>query len=82
MHHLLPSARKHGLSDPRLVLTVSVAENGETARLAIDLARFIEAGINLEDIRNDADEISATMMRQILSDQTLSEDGVLTSTVA
>ena len=82
VHHLLPSARKHGLYDPRIVYTVSVAENGETAQLSIDLARFIEAGIDLDEIRNDADKISAKMMRQILSDQTLSSDGVLTSTIA
>lgn len=82
MHHLLPTARKHRLSDPRIAYTVSVPENGETARLDINVARFVEAGINLWDIQKNADEISATMLRQIVADQMLSNEGVLSSTVA
>ncbi len=82
MHHLLPTARKHRLSDPRIAYTVSVPENGETAHLDINLARFVEAGINLWNIQKNADEISATMLRQIVADQTLSNEGVLSSTVA
>lgn len=54
----------------------------ESAHFSINCRKFMEAGIDLRSLQNGADEISVSLMNWILSDQALSDEGVLSCTVA
>ena len=81
VNYLVPVAREHGITDLGVVYTVTVPEGGESAQLKVDCGKLMEAGVDLKDIRETSDEISTTLLRQILSDHAIDERGVVTCMV-
>ena len=78
---LVPMARNHEIANPEIVFTVSIPEGGEAAELKVDCSKLVATGIDLKTIWEYSDEISSALLRQILSDQSVDEQGVMTCTV-
>ena len=81
MQCLMPAAREFGIADPDIHFTVSVAEGGEQAQLKMDCKKLVEAGVVLPEVRGYSDEITSSLLRQILSDHSFEEEGTVTCTV-
>ena len=73
MSCLIPAVSKHGIAQPGIKLTVAVAESGETASLEVDCGALVEAGVDLNEAAELPDEISSTLLSQILSVQSFDE---------
>ena len=81
MQNLLPIARKHGIADPGVEYIISVPEGGEAARLEADCSKLVEAGIDLKTMWEYSDEITLTLLSQLLSGQDVDEKGIITCTI-
>ena len=81
MQCLVPAAREKGMSNPRIECVISVAEGGEKARLEVDCRALVDAGVDLRGVWEYSDEISSTLLRQILSGQSVDENGFISCTV-
>ncbi|MDO4798569.1 MAG: amino acid ABC transporter ATP-binding protein [Coriobacteriales bacterium] len=77
---LLSTARKHGLRDLGIKLTLSIAEGGEQAQLEVDYSRYAAAGITWEEILACSDEISSALIDRMTSNQSVGT-GVLRCTI-
>ena len=73
MSCLIPAAQKQGIAQLGIKLTVSVAENGETANLEVDCGTLVDAGLDLSEAAKFPDEISTMLLSQILSVQSFDE---------
>ena len=79
---MVPAARRHGVVDPNISYTVSVAEGGEQASLRIDASRLAKAGIDLMRFQDYVeDEIASALLRRIISHQSVVKEGIMTCTV-
>ncbi|MBO7674955.1 MAG: hypothetical protein J6S63_08085, partial [Atopobiaceae bacterium] len=65
----VPVAQAHGLQDPRLNITISVAEGGEKASLKVDCRAYVEVGIYTEEATKYPSEYSASLVRSMTSDR-------------
>ena len=74
MSCLIPAARSRGIAQPGIKLTIVVAESGETASLEVDCGALVQAGLDLNEASELPDEISTTLLSQILSVQSFDED--------
>ena len=74
MSCLIPAAQKRGIEQLGIKLAISVAEGGETASLEVDCGALVEAGLDLNEAAELPDEISSTLLDQILSAQSFDED--------
>lgn len=78
---LIPVARQQGIANPQIKYTISIGEGGEKASFTVDCRTLRTAGLNLHSIRNISDEISSLLLSQLLTEQSISEPGVLTCTI-
>ena len=77
----LPAARRHGIADPDIACTISVGEGGEQAQVSIDCSKLTAAGIDLDELIEQSDEITSALLRKLLFSPSI-ESGILTCTVS
>ena len=78
---LIPIARDHGINDPSILYTVSVAEGAEKAQLKVDCGKLSTLGIDFETMQGYADKISSALLEKLLSEESVTAPGVMTCTI-
>lgn len=75
--HLIPAARARGIANPELRFVLSIGEGGNQAQLEVDCSRLALAGVNIHAVQDASDDISSTILRNVTSELSVTEAGIL-----
>ena len=74
---LIPLAQKHGIADPHILYELSADEGGKEARLFADFRTLAASGISNDEIDAAADEMSAQILMNTVSELSSDAPGTM-----